>query len=223
MAGFLSRATALSLAFAALGCGGGATPDRPDAPARVLLNAAPAAEHAGIYLARSRGYDLAEGVELAIRSPRAGTDVRELLETGRVDLAILDLRALARLRAEDAPLVGVMAIVQEPPLVLVATRDTLADHRNVVTATIRTLQRGYGEATNDPESAVSVMVDAVRGLDRTALAADLDDVAPDFTRGQRVYGRLDPARLRAAAAELDPPLDVGAAFDTTLVGEIPTE
>ena len=224
MAGFLSRASALALLLGLAGCGGSATPDRPDAPARILLNSSPAAVHAGIYLSRSRGYDLAEGVELAVRARRPASDPRRLLETGRVDFAIVDLAELARLRADRAPLVGVMAVMQrDPHLLLVTTQDTLTDHRSVVTATIRTLQRGYAEATNDPESAVTVMVDAVRGLDRAELAAELDDVAPDFTGGERFYGRLDAARLRAAARDLDPPLDVEDALDTTLVGPIRTE
>ena len=61
------------------------------------------------------------------------------------------------------------------------------------------------------------------GLDRAALAAQLDAVAPEFTAGADEFGQLRPAVLRAWAAWdlkfgiLHKPLDVRRAFDTTLV------
>lgn len=326
MPGFLSRATALVLVLVAAGCGTAAPTDRPDEPARLLLDFQPNAVHAGIYLARSRAFDEAEGVRLRIDKPGESTDALKLLESGGADLAILDIHDLGLAREKGAQLVGVMALVQRPlaailaqpsiasprelegervgvtglpsdtavlnsivrgdggnprkvrattigfeavrallarrvagatafwnaegvalrrerpgikefrvddfgapaypELVLVTTRRTLDERESVVRATIRALQRGYTEVSNDPESAVSVMVDAEQGLERDALAAELDAVAPAFTGGERVYGRLDPARLKAWATWdlefgiLSEPLDVAAAFDTSLVGPI---
>jgi len=113
-----------------------------------------------------------------------------------------------------------------PELVLVVTRETLDDRRDVVRATIRALQRGYNETQVDPESAVSAMLAAERGLDREALAAQLDAVGPAFTAGVRAYGQLRPDALREWAAwDLEfgillKPLDVSRAFDTTLVGRL---
>ena len=111
-----------------------------------------------------------------------------------------------------------------PELVLCVTRATLEDDEPVVRATIRALQRGYGEAQRDPESAVAAMRAAEPGLDQPALSAQLDAVDEAFTAGARAFGQLRPDVLRAWArwdrrfGILTRPLDVGRAFDTTLVG-----
>jgi len=111
-----------------------------------------------------------------------------------------------------------------PELVLCVTRTTLDEDAPVLRATIRALQRGYGEAQRDPESAVAALVAAEPGLDPSALAAQLDAVAPAFTAGVPVFGTLRPRVLRSWArwdlrfGILSRPIDVERAFDTTLVG-----
>jgi putative hydroxymethylpyrimidine transport system substrate-binding protein len=110
-----------------------------------------------------------------------------------------------------------------PELVLCTTPAALADRKPTIRATIRALQRGYAAAQNDPESAVTAMGDAVRGLDPAVLAAQLDEIAPAFTAGARGYGelRIDVLRewaawaLRFGVLTREP--DLAAAFDTTLV------
>jgi ABC-type nitrate/sulfonate/bicarbonate transport system substrate-binding protein len=115
-----------------------------------------------------------------------------------------------------------------PELVLTVTRATLEDHPALVRAAIRALQRGYTETQNDPDSAISTMLGREPGLDRAALAAQLDAVAPAFTAGAAEFGQLQPARLRQWAAWdarfgiLKAPIDVSRAFDTTLVKRPPT-
>jgi putative hydroxymethylpyrimidine transport system substrate-binding protein len=114
-----------------------------------------------------------------------------------------------------------------PELVLTVTREMLEDHPSTVKAAIRALQRGYTQTQNDPESAVSTMLDREPGLGRAALAAQLDAVAPAFTAGAAEFGQLRPARLRRWAAWdarfgiLKAPIDVSRAFDTTLVKRPP--
>jgi putative hydroxymethylpyrimidine transport system substrate-binding protein len=116
-----------------------------------------------------------------------------------------------------------------PELVLCVTRATLEDRRPLVRATIRALQRGYTDAQQDPESAVSTMLAREPGLDRAALSAQLDAVAPAFTAGADEFGQLRPSTLRAWSAWdarfgiLKRPIDVGRAFDTTLVGKPPAQ
>jgi putative hydroxymethylpyrimidine transport system substrate-binding protein len=116
-----------------------------------------------------------------------------------------------------------------PELVLCVTRATLEDRRSLVRATIRALQRGYTDAQQDPESAVSTMLAREPGLDRAALSAQLDAVAPAFTAGADEFGQLRPSTLRAWSAWdarfgiLKRPIDVGRAFDTTLVGKPPAQ
>ncbi len=103
------------------------------------------------------------------------------------------------------------------------TRATLEDDEEVVRATIRALQRGYGEVQRDPESAVAAMRAAEPALDAAALRAQLDAVAPAFTAGAPAFGALRPSTLREWArwdeefGILSGPLDTGRAFDTTLV------
>ena len=116
-----------------------------------------------------------------------------------------------------------------PELVLTVTRRTLQDKRPLIAATIRALQRGYGVAQEDPESAVSAMLDQERGLERADLAAQLDAVAPTFTAGASAFGELRPDVLRAWSqwdarfGILKAPIDVRQAFDTTLVGKPKTD
>jgi putative hydroxymethylpyrimidine transport system substrate-binding protein len=113
-----------------------------------------------------------------------------------------------------------------PELVLCVTRTTLEDREPTVRATIRALQRGYGETQRDPESAVAAMVAAEPGLDPGQLAAGLDAVDADFTAGARAFGQLRPRVLEAWArwderfGILRAPLDVARAFDTSLVGPV---
>jgi putative hydroxymethylpyrimidine transport system substrate-binding protein len=106
---------ALLIALAA-GCGtaSSGSDSRPDQDARLLLDFAPNAVHAGIYLALQRGYDEAEGVRLDVETPGTSTDGIESVLSGHDDLAIVDIHDLAIARAKGKDVVGVMAIVQTP-------------------------------------------------------------------------------------------------------------
>jgi putative hydroxymethylpyrimidine transport system substrate-binding protein len=166
-----------------------------------------------------------------VRTTTIGFEAVRAMIAGRVDaatafwnvegVALLERRPHTReFRVDDF---GAPAY---PELVLCVTRDTLEEDRPVVAAAIRALQRGYTQAQADPESAVTALVDADSGLDRTAAAAQLDAVAPAFTAGARAYGELREDVLREWAAWdlefgiLDRPLDVRRAFDFGLVGPI---
>ena len=318
----MTRRLAALLAVLALaaGCGTTTGSDRPNEDATLLLDFTPNAVHVGIYLARQRAYDEAEGVRLRVRVPSASTDALKLLQSGRTDLAVLDVHDLGLARERGADVVGVMALVQQPlaavlaapdvprpralegrragvtglpsdtavlrsvvrgdggdpsrvrattigfeavkallagrvagatafwnvegvalrqrrpefhefrverfgapaypELVLCTTHATLADRAPVVRAAVRALQRGYVQAQREPDVAVSAMTAAARGLDRAALSAQLDAVAPAFTAGANFYGQLRPDVLRAWAAWdvrfgiLRRPPDLAQAFET---------
>jgi putative hydroxymethylpyrimidine transport system substrate-binding protein len=318
---------ALVLAVLGAGCGSTTGEDRPGSEATLLLDFAPNAVHAGLYLATERGYDDAEGVELKIRAPGQSTDALKQLEAGRAEMAILDIHDLGLAREQGHDIVGVMAFVQRPlaavlaqpsirspkdlegkragvtglpsddavlksivagdggdpeqvrsvtigfqavkallagrvagatafwnaegvalrrerpemqqfrvddygappypELVLCVTRATLEDDARTIRATIRALQRGYGETQRDPESAVAAVRAAEPRLDEAGLTAELDAVDEAFTAGARGFGELRPDVLRAWArwdvrfGILKEPLDVGRAFDTSLVGPPP--
>lgn len=96
---------------------GGCAPaaeDRPNRPATLVLDFAPNAVHAGIYLALARDFDGAEGVTLHVRVPSSSTDSVKLLLAGRAQMAILDIHDLALAREKGKDIVGVMALVQRP-------------------------------------------------------------------------------------------------------------
>jgi ABC-type nitrate/sulfonate/bicarbonate transport system substrate-binding protein len=193
---------ALLLASALAGCSPVAE-DRPNRQATLVLDSAPGAVHAGIYLALARDFDDAEGVQLRVSgpSPRAA----RLLLDGRATFAILTLRNLLRARARGSDVVGVMALVQQPLRVLATARTTLRDDRATVRATVAALRRGYREALLDPESAVSALVDAHPRLDRARLQRELGDIEPRLT-GAGGFGVFDPAVVRSEPAALDPTL-----------------
>ncbi|HUB04764.1 MAG TPA: ABC transporter substrate-binding protein [Solirubrobacteraceae bacterium] len=133
----------VALAVAAAGCGSGGSPSTPPAPttstaeakataptasahpqnATLILDFTPNAVHTGIYAALARHYDRDVGVNLHVIAPTATTDSIKLLETGKVDFAILDIHDLA-IADQSAPthprLVGIMAVVERPLAAVIA-------------------------------------------------------------------------------------------------------
>jgi len=213
----------ISLTFALLailitGCASAGT-DRPGEDATLLLDAAPSAEHAGIYLASERGYDEAEGVKLEIRRPGRKTNAVQQLRDGRADFAVLPLGELAVASRRGRPIVGVYAIDQPlPKLVLCVNRNTLEQRRPLVRAAIRGLQRGYLQAQTEPDSAVAALQQAAPRADREALAAALDEISPTFTAGARASGELLEPVLRRWASEQG--VDLQRTFDFDQVGPV---
>jgi putative hydroxymethylpyrimidine transport system substrate-binding protein len=114
---------AVVVTASAAGCASTTSSDsRPDQDARLMLDFAPNAIHAGIYLARQRGYDDAEGVHLDVEQPGTGQDGVKALVTRQTDMALVDIHDLAIADAQGKDLVGVMALVQTP-LASVLTAD----------------------------------------------------------------------------------------------------
>jgi NitT/TauT family transport system substrate-binding protein/putative hydroxymethylpyrimidine transport system substrate-binding protein len=113
---------ALALALAAAGCGsagGGNDVDR----ATLVLDFTPNAVHTGIYTALARDFDGAERIRLRVRAPSGSTDAVRLLQSGRADMAILDIADLALARQQGRDVVGVMALVQRPLAAVIARRE----------------------------------------------------------------------------------------------------
>lgn len=102
------------------GCSSDASQSAPNVDAALLLDFRPNAVHTGIYIAIERGYGSALGVNLRARVPESPTEGVELLVSGRVDLAILDIHDLALAREAGSDLVGVMALVQTPLAAILA-------------------------------------------------------------------------------------------------------
>jgi putative hydroxymethylpyrimidine transport system substrate-binding protein len=113
----LALAPLLVATVIAGGCGSAHT-----APpsASLVLDFTPNAVHAGIYEALARRDDVRAGVRLHVIVPSASTDSIRLLETGRVNFAILDIHDLAIARERGQDIVGIMAIVQRPLAAVIA-------------------------------------------------------------------------------------------------------
>ena len=166
-----------------------------------------------------------------VRTTTIGFEAVKALLAGRVDgaTAFWNVEGVA-LRAQRPDMqefrVDDFGAPAYPELVLCVSRRTLEERRSVVEATIRALQRGYTQAQNDPESAVTALVDAGTGLEREAAQAQLDAVAPAFTAGARAYGELREDVLREWAewdvefGILEQRPDVERAFDFSLVGPV---
>jgi putative hydroxymethylpyrimidine transport system substrate-binding protein len=113
---------AVLLVLALAGCGGGgAEPGAPEG-ATLVLDFQPNAVHAGIYAGRANGFFDDEGVNLTIREPSSTADAAKLLETGRVDFAVMDINDFGIARERGLDLVAIAAIVQRP-LASVIARD----------------------------------------------------------------------------------------------------
>jgi ABC-type nitrate/sulfonate/bicarbonate transport system substrate-binding protein len=224
------------------GCGGNAQ-DRSGRDVPLAIGGTPGAAHAGAYLAIQRGFDEAEGVML---HPAPSADPARALRDAPIGMAVLDIHELAIARARGEDVVGVLAIVgrpvaelrparlrratdrvpgapEYPELVLATLRSTITDDEGTVRGAVAALQRGYREAYIDPESAVQALTTAVPSLRRTAVAAQLDRLGPDFQGSLQTFGTLDPARLRAWAAWeprtglVKRPPDAARAFDGRFV------
>ena len=76
------------------------------ATATLILDFTPNAVHAGVYAAIAQHYDRDLGLRLHVIAPTATTDSIKLLETGRVDFAILDIHDLAIAREHGQDIVG---------------------------------------------------------------------------------------------------------------------
>jgi putative hydroxymethylpyrimidine transport system substrate-binding protein len=98
----------------------------PTRGATLILDFTPNAVHTGIYAALARGYGRDNGVNLHVIAPTATTDSIKLLETGKVNFAILDIHDLA-IADQSAPthpdLIGIMAIVERPLAAVIAAPD----------------------------------------------------------------------------------------------------
>ena len=116
----LAAACGGSSGHAAGGSSGHAASGARRQSASLVLDFTPNAVHAGIYAALARHLDRAHGLTLHVIVPSASTDSIKLLETGRVNFAILDIHDLAIARQHGARLVGIMAIVERPLAAVIA-------------------------------------------------------------------------------------------------------
>jgi putative hydroxymethylpyrimidine transport system substrate-binding protein len=117
------------------GCGGSGGAGHDTRAASLVLDFTPNPVHVGIYTALARGYDRAEGIDLHVIAPSASTDAIRLLETGRVNFAILDIHDLAIARERGQDIVGILPIVERPLASVIAAPD-ITDPRRLAGRTV---------------------------------------------------------------------------------------
>jgi putative hydroxymethylpyrimidine transport system substrate-binding protein len=112
-------------------------------------------------------------------------------------------------------------------LVLVAGESTVADRPGLVTAFLRAVQRGYGDAVADQTAALDALAAAYEGVERDVEAEGLRLLIPVWTDGVAVFGEQTAARWDAYAAWMKErgliPADlaVAAAYTTALLPASP--
>ncbi len=95
----------------------GATPAATEAPltkVSVALDWFPWSNHAGLYVARERGYYAEEGLEVDIFTPGDPSTVLQTVASGRDDFGINYQTGVLLAREQGVPVVSIMALVQHP-------------------------------------------------------------------------------------------------------------
>ena len=92
----------------------------PNEDATLLLDFAPNAVHSGIYLATRAATTRRRASSSRSARPAPRPTRSKLLQTGRADMAILDIHDLGLAREKGRDVVGVMAIVQRPLAAVIA-------------------------------------------------------------------------------------------------------
>jgi putative hydroxymethylpyrimidine transport system substrate-binding protein len=94
--------------------------DVPEDTVTLALDFQPNAVHAGVYAAQ-RAMNDGDLLELEVRVPSSSTDSLKLLESGRADMAVVDIHDLGLARERAAKLVGLGALVQRPLAAVIAS------------------------------------------------------------------------------------------------------
>lgn len=195
-------AAGAALALASAGCGGAATPDRPELEARLVLAGRAQALDAPIATSVERGFDGAEGVHFVVRQGRSPTAGAAAVKAGRAEFAAVPAEQLRG----DRSLVGIMALANEPDgdraptVVLAADRSDVEDDPSLARAAVRALLRSYESALTDPASSLSDLQAMFPGLNRRQLEADFDAGEAQLFPPGRQLGALPQGDPRYDAA-----------------------
>jgi len=107
---FAAFVLALGLLPVLAACGGSTAPT----PVSVVLDWFPWSNHAGLFIAKDRGYFAAEGLDVDIHPPADPSTVLQTVATGRDDFGINYQTGVLIARQEGVPVVSIAAIVQHP-------------------------------------------------------------------------------------------------------------
>ena len=96
----------------------------PQQHVSLLLNWFPEAEHGGFYAARLRGFFTDEGLDVAIQPGGPKVPVIQMLDSGRVDFAVMNADRVVFARAQGVDIVAVMTAMQHTPRCIMVHRSS---------------------------------------------------------------------------------------------------
>ncbi len=118
---FAALLLALGLLPVLAACGGSSAPTpqietkvTTFPPVSVVLDWFPWSNHAGLFIAKDRGYFAAEGLDVDIHPPADPATILQTVATGRDDFGINYQTGVLIARQEGVPVVSIAAIVQHP-------------------------------------------------------------------------------------------------------------
>jgi putative hydroxymethylpyrimidine transport system substrate-binding protein len=120
------RALVQGAGVAALALAGGMHRATAQGPAKVTLalDWYPNANHAGLYVAKDRGYFADAGLDVEIFTPADPTTVLQTVGAGRDTFGISYQNDVLQARSQDVPVVSVAALVQHPLNCLMVLADS---------------------------------------------------------------------------------------------------
>lgn len=90
----------------------------------LLLNWSTNPYHAPIIVAKQLGFDVQEGIKLAILEPNDPSDVTELVGLGRVDFGVKAMIHTIAAKAKGYPIQSIGTLLDEPPTGLIALKSS---------------------------------------------------------------------------------------------------
>jgi putative hydroxymethylpyrimidine transport system substrate-binding protein len=139
-----------------------------------------------------------------VKETNVGFDLVPAMLSGKVDAtlgAYWNVEGVQLARAHKHPRIIRMEQVGVPTydeLILVARKDTLANHGDEVRAFVQALARGYAAAQADPVAATAALVKANPDLDRGFALASVRASLPAFRPpAGKPFGWQDPAQWEA--------------------------
>ena len=114
-------------------CGGDSTSTKVS----VALDWFPWSNHSGLFIAQERGYFAEEGLEVDIFTPGDPSTVLQTVASGRDDFGISYQTGVLIARAQEVPVVSIMALVQHPLNSVMALKESgIAEPKDLVGKTV---------------------------------------------------------------------------------------
>jgi len=163
---------------------------------QLTLNWFPEAEHGGFYAAAVHGYYANEGLTVEIVPGRPDAPVGPQVATGRVAFGVSDAAGVLLARAQQAPLVAVMAPLQDSPRCILVHEQSGIEHLDDLTNL--TLAMGAKE----PFSAILRRRTPMTNVDVVPYSGNLAAFLVDPNMAQQAYVFSEPFVAQTKGAKV---------------------